>query len=354
MYRPTGIGWLCAVLLIGSAQAADAPRVAASCPGPVCLEPARFARLLDTASTPALVPPSGLQRSRERADAAVDEVRLNAWLDQLALRGTLAADEREALVRLRDAAPVIWIRHPDHPGYWAPAFAIAARANALLLRDQRLKAVVRMLEDPLALDDAFNAAQSDDDRATLIESAIERGDAAFRQRVDERIAVMAPGRLRDRLRLARARVAPDAAGEVAALVLGAETGIARAALMLAIDRGGAVLQQAAQAAASRPALGGLVVTAHRVSGGDPEQLWTWLESPELGADAARALAEDRPDLLEQVSRRYPIASPLARLRMQLAVRLSGAPDAEALISELTGLAGHRDGSKSVSAAERKR
>jgi hypothetical protein len=266
-------------------------------------------------------------------DPALREAVLNQWLDRIAVDPVLNDAERAALQGLVDLQPRVWIQHHEAGGRAMPAFAVAQRARALLEFDRRWQNAGRLVEHPDALLDALRAAP-DEDGLTIAALAIERLGPQQRRVLAARLPDEPASQARDRAALELAGVSAEHESLLTWLVTHAGADEARRALQFAIEISSPELPAIAARASARPELGGLVVEAHDRSGAPIGPLWGWLDDPDLGADAARVLAERVPGLAAEVRGRIDAASALARLRMLLALRLAGDVESRALLLEL--------------------
>lgn len=267
------------------------------------------------------------------ADPALREAVLHLWLDRIAADPVLNDAERAALHGLIERTPKVWIEHHEAGGRAMPAFAVASRARALLEFDRRWHEAGRLAEHPDVLLAELRSAP-DRDRIRIAEIAIERLSSVQRRELAARLPDEPASRARDRAALKLARVSAEHESLLTWLVVNAGPVEARQALQFAVEVSSPELPELAAVASARPELGGLVVEAHDRSGAPIALLWGWLDDPDLGADAARVLAERVPGLAAEVRARIDTALPRARLRMLLALRLAGDAEARAFLSEL--------------------
>jgi len=290
--------------------------------------------LIDRAAT--RVPPARADRPRLPPivdDPALREAALNLWLDQLAARPMLNDAERDALQALPEQLPVVWIAHHEAGGRAMPAFAVSVRARSLLDFDRRWrKAAVLAERADLLLAALVDAADSE--TLVTLELAVEQLAPEQQRVLALRLPNQPASQARDRTALKLARRSAEHESLLPWLVARAGLAEARQALQFAIEMSSPELPEVAARAIARPELGGLVVEAQLLSGGSIERLWSWLDEPQLGADAARVLAERLPGLAAEVRARINAAPIQARLRMLLALKLSGDAEARALLALL--------------------
>lgn len=319
-----------------AAVAAEPPKTAAAprlntIPGAIQVE--QLGELVDRAA--ALLPVGRSNRMPlppDVSDPALREAVLQLWLDRIAADPLLSDIERTTLQGLIDYSPSVWIEHHEAGGHAMPAFAVAMRARALLDFDQRAREANWLAERPGALLAQLQSAPGDDALA-VAQLAIERLTPKQRRELAAQLIQQPASRARDRAALTLARLSAEHEPLLTWGVAHAGLSEARQALQLAIELSSPELPELVKQAAARPELGGLVVEAHVLAGAAVETLWTWLDDPELGADASRVLAA-RPGLAAEVEARIGTAPPRARLRMLLALKLSKSADARALLAQL--------------------
>ena len=272
---------------------------------------------------------------RAEADPVAREARWSAWLDALASSDRLQAREVQALAELENSAPVAGVPHHDFPSRTVPAFALAPRAAVLLARHALSSRAYELAARPGPLIEALDSKVNSSAFAAGLQALAFVSPTLLAEVVEmhRQRKPLATGS--SRILLKAAEVAPEYQNLLPAIIGHGDTTTARRALRLAIDRASPQLQAVAAAALARGELGGLALTAATQAGMHPDRFcWALLEDPALGADAARMLAEQSERLLEEIAARIDDASPLARLRMLLALRLRGSENARSMLGEL--------------------
>lgn len=261
------------------------------------------------------------------------EALADAWMDQRIASRHLTPQDRSVLQRWSRHAPAVWIEHHEFPVHTMPAFAIAARARALLEFDEIRRRADQLLADPkrfkglpeLGALDQVTLRAAGLALAEISEDALQRLTQAWSRAGSDAHA----------LRLALARHQPGDRALWQALVRDAPLPIARQALAMAMELELDHLGQLAEQALQRPKIGGVALSAWLAAGGNPDQrCWELLADPDLGADAALALARGSRALEDQIRFRFADAPLQARLRMRLALRLRDTTQADRLLQQL--------------------
>lgn len=276
-----------------------------------------------------------IESIRAEDDPVAREARWSAWLDALASSGQLQARDVLALAELEDSAPVAGIPHHDFPSRTVPAFALAPRAAVLLARHALSSRARELAARPGLLVEALDSEVGSSAFVAGLQALAFVSPALRAEVVDmhRQRRPLAAGS--SRILFRAAEVAPEYQHLLPAIVGHGDATTARRALRLAIDRASPQLRAVATAALTRGELGGLALTAATQAGMHPDLFcWALLGDPALGADAARILAAQSDRLLEEIAERIDDASPLARLRMLLALRLRGSENAHSMLGEL--------------------
>lgn len=279
---------------------------------------------------------AALQRANREHDPVRREAMLEAWLRDWVGPSPVEEPDPEQLRALLDFQPVARIPHHDHPGRTQAAFHVAAHARNRLREQQLRLEAGKLLGDP----EAIHAALLQPERSLRFEAAlaaIERSPEASRRTIAAELVASFPKRQASGAAVLalvdRAVIEPSALID---LVDGAEVTVARRALrkahVLAPDQRTRLLETALD----RPELGGLAVGLAAASG-DPalqERIWHLLGDPERGADAALALSRTGPGMTDAIDRDFDGATPNARLRMLLALRLQDSDASRGLLERL--------------------
>ncbi|MDX1626669.1 MAG: hypothetical protein R3323_09150 [Wenzhouxiangellaceae bacterium] len=297
---------------------------------PVRLDPLALRVLLDDARSrlDASGPQAGAEARAARIlgepDPVLAEALASVWIDRVVSRDRYDDTERKVLRRLEAREPAILVPHHEHPGRWMPALQVGRRAANLLDHARRLDRADVLADDGRALREALLAGEE----PRVVDLVIDRLEAADRPALATWLLPrIGSGSAIDRAALRLGRTASDA-DLLQVLVEAGNVDAARAALLHGIDSAHADLALMAESALGRPEIGGLAVSA--LLAADPEQgrdrLWGLLGSEAFGADAARRLAAEPADLVAGVEEAWGGASPLARLRMRLALQLAATPE----------------------------
>lgn len=279
-----------------------------------------------------------LEAARVRAltetDPARREVMISVWLREWVGPEPFVEPRPADLQRLVEFSPIVRVVHHEHPGRSMPAFNVAAHARNRL-DEQTIRRVARALRDrPDAIRKALTSPAGSPAflaglRATVHASPDVRGSLAD---------LFASKRAGDADASTLAFVDHGLIGQDALLdvIEFAPPATALQAVRRIDDLDVELRTPAIDAALDRPELGGLPVALAARHGGAVvnERLWTLLDDPGRGADAALALAQERKDLAEQIDQRFDFATPRARLRMLLALSLQDSPDSRTLLAEL--------------------
>lgn len=272
-------------------------------------------------------------RIRTEADPALQEAMLNVWLSGQAEKERNTLDEINALETLRERQPVVWIPHHEMVHHTMPAFNIALRAQNLVQFRDRQNQARRLVNDFDQLIEAFSAENGSEQ--------FQAAEIAGRQVAETRRFELIrhfQRQLPKNPRAAHALVSLAGAGDMypaalADVVRLGHLSAARQAIRMTMGR--ADSRFLAEQALSRPEIGGLAIEAWLESGGDADaRLWPLLADPDLGADAANALAIHSGELIERIESSIHQAAPVARLRMLLALKLRNSAASKALLQRL--------------------
>lgn len=310
---------------------------------PDVLTAERFEALRAEARDRANALPSAAAVESAAESPARFEALADAWMTRRFAEPRLSAADRSALRRWSRRAPLVWTEHHEFPNHAMPAFSIAERARVLLNRDAIVREADRLRADPerlagLTRQPALAATTLRAARLALAELSAD----AHRRLADYWTA--APRRAKgdaedpagaDALRLALARHRPGDRALWRSLIDHAEPRIARRTLAAAMELKLDHLGDLAERGLARPELGGVALSAWLAAGGRPDaRCWELLDDPNLGADAALALARGSEALVQGVRTGFADAAPLAQVRMRLALRLRDSEDSRALLRTL--------------------
>lgn len=272
-------------------------------------------------------------RIQTETDPALQEAMLDTWLTSQTRKASNTPDEIQALETIRDMQPVVWIPHHEMVHHTMPAFNIALRARNLLQFRDRQNQARDLVSDLDQLIDAFSAEKGSE---RFLAAEIAGSQMAETQRFE--LVRHFQQQLPQNPQAAHVLVSLAAVGEMHAttmtdIVRLGHPSAARQALRMTMGKAEGHLL--AEQALSRPEIGGLAIEAWLKSGGDADdRLWPLLADPDLGADAASALAAHSGQLIERIESSIHDAAPMARLRMLLALKLRNDEASRALLQRL--------------------
>ena len=272
-------------------------------------------------------------RIQAEADPALQEAMLDRWLSNIAQKASSTADEIQALETIRHKSPVVLIPHHEMVHHTMPAFNIGLRARNLLQLRERQTQARQLSNDFEQLVQAFSSEAGSEDflAAEIASRAIPELQKSRLIEHFQRQLPQNPEAASALISIAdSARLSQETMADVIRL---GDLSSARQALRM--NMGNVDRRALAEQALARPEIGGLAIQAWLESGGDADaRFWSLLADLDLGADAARALAEHSTQLTEKIESEIHQAAPVARLRMLLALKLRNSPDSKALLNRL--------------------
>lgn len=266
-------------------------------------------------------------------DPLMKEALLSVWLSSVAASSQPLAFDTAALESLVGTRPVIRIPHHEMVHHSMPAFNIAQRASNLLALQRRHQQAALLTNDSAAWSAAW-LQSPDSEQFKAAELAFKNSTVIEQQQLISRLQ----GQLEQRPNLSKAlsRMLAHFGHEpaLAADIIQFGTVVdARAVLRMISAHGNAL--ELAELALTRPEIGGLAIQVWLDNGGVADQkLWSLLDDPYLGADAARALAVHSKTLTTQIQQTIESSKPLARARMLLALKLRNSDASISLLNQL--------------------